>query len=225
MDSKGNAMQEIWQDAKYRVLANAEISDALDFFGLPGSAHGLSGVTGTFRFFGPAYTLRFAPVDKQDPGTVGDFIDDVLPGQVIVLDNGGRTDCTVWGGILSQIARSRGIAGTVIHGVCRDVEEAVECGYPIFSRGTFMRTGKDRVQVEAVNQSVSLGDVRVNKGDLVCGDRDGIVVVPASRIQEVLDKALAIHDTEQSIVDSVKSGLTLKQAREKLGYHQLQRSQ
>ena len=218
-------MQQIWQDAKYRVLANAEISDALDFFGLPGSAHGLSGVTGTFRFFGPAYTLRFAPVDKQDPGTVGDFIDDVLPGQVIVLDNGGRTDCTVWGGILSQIAQSRGIAGTVIHGVCRDVEEAVQCGYPIFSRGTFMRTGKDRVQVEAVNQSVSLGDVRVNKGDLVCGDRDGIVVVPASRIQEVLDKALAIHDTEQSIVDGVKSGLTLKQAREKLGYHQLQRSQ
>jgi regulator of RNase E activity RraA len=218
-------MQQIWQDAKYRVLANAEISDALDFFGLPGSAHGLSGVTGTFRFFGPAYTLRFAPVDKQDPGTVGDFIDDVLPGQVIVLDNGGRTDCTVWGGILSQIAQSRGIAGTVIHGVCRDVEEAVQCGYPIFSRGTFMRTGKDRVQVEAVNQSVSLGDVRVNKGDLVCGDRDGIVVVPASRIQEVLDKALAIHDTEQSIVDAVKSGLTLKQAREKLGYHQLQRSQ
>src|SRR5690606_8945964 len=101
-------MQQIWQDAKYRVLANAEVSDALDFFGLPGSAHGLSGVTGTFRFFGPAYTLRFAPVDKQDPGTVGDFIDDVLPGQVIVLDNGGRTDCTVWGGILSQIAQSRG---------------------------------------------------------------------------------------------------------------------
>src|SRR5690606_32569373 len=135
------------------------------------------------------------------------------------------TDCTVWGGILSQIAQAKGIAGTVINGVCRDVEEAVQCGYPIFSRGTFMRTGKDRVQVEAVNQSVSLGDVRVNAGDLVCGDRDGIVVVPASRIQQVLDKALEIHDTEQLIVDSVKSGLTLKQARQKLGYHQLQRSQ
>lgn len=218
-------MQQIWQETKYQVLANAEISDALDFFGLPGSAHGLVGVTDAYRFMGTAYTVRFAPLDKAKPGTVGDFIDDVQSGQVIVLDNGGRTDCTVWGGILSQIARSRDISGTVIHGVCRDVEEAVQCGYPIFSRGTFMRTGKDRVQVEAINESVSLGDIRVNPGDLVCADRDGIVVVPAGWIEKVLEKALDIHQAEQAIVASVKSGMTLKQAREQLGYHQLQRSQ
>ncbi len=218
-------MQQIWQENKYQVLANAEISDALDFFGLPGSAHGLVGVTNDYRFMGTAYTVRFAPLDGAKPGTVGDFIDDVQPGQVIVLDNGGRTDCTVWGGILSQIAQSRGIAGTVIHGVCRDVEEAVQCGYSIFSRGTFMRTGKDRVQVEAINESVSLGDVRVNPGDLVCADRDGIVVVPEGWIVKVLEKALDIHQAERSIVESVKSGMTLKQAREQQGYHQLQRSQ
>lgn len=218
-------MQQIWQETKYQTLANAEISDALDFFGLPGSAHGLVGVTDAHRFMGTAYTVRFAPLDKAKPGTVGDFIDDVQAGQVIVLDNGGRTDCTVWGGILSQIAQSHGISGTVIHGVCRDVEEAVNCGYPIFSRGMFMRTGKDRVQVEAINESVSLGDVRVNPGDLVCADRDGIVVVPAGWILKVLEKALDIHQAELSIIESVKSGMTLKQAREQLGYHKLQRSQ
>lgn len=218
-------MQAIWQEAKYQILSNAEISDALDFFGLPGSAHGLTGVTGNFRLWGTAFTVRFAPLDRQKPGTVGDFIDDVQAGQVIVLDNGGRTDCTVWGGILSQIAQSRQIGGTVIHGVCRDVEEAVQCGYPIFSRGSFMRTGKDRVQVEAINESVSLGDVRVNPGDLLCGDRDGIVVVPAHRLEEILDKALEIHHAEQAIVNCVKDGMTLKQAREKLGYHKLQRTQ
>ncbi len=218
-------MQQIWQQFKYQVLSNAEISDALDFLRLPGSAHGLASVTGNFRLWGTAYTVRFAPLDRQQPGTVGDFIDDVQAGQVVVLDNGGRTDCTVWGGILSEIAKARQICGTVINGVCRDVEEAVQCGYPIFSRGAFMRTGKDRVQVEAINESVSLGDVRVNPGDLLCGDRDGVVVVPANRIEEVLDKALEIHNAEQAIVDYVKGGMTLKQAREKLGYHTLQRTQ
>lgn len=216
-------MSEFWKDPKYQALSNAEISDALDYLGLPGSAHGIARITSTARIMGPAFTVRFAPVNKEQPGTVGDFIDDVLPGQVIVLDNGGRTDCTVWGGILSQIAQVKGIAGTVINGVCRDTDEAVECGYPLFSRGAFMRTGKDRVQVESVNTSVSLGDVRVNTGDLIVGDRDGVVVIPLSQAQQVLDQALKIHEAEKAILAQVNAGATLKQARETLGYHTLQR--
>ena len=186
-----------WSAPEYRALSNAEISDALDALGLPGSVHGVAGVTGDHRMLGVAYTVRFAPLDHARPGTVGDFIEDVAPGQFVVLDNGGRTDCTVWGGILSQVASAKGIAGTVIHGVCRDSAEAVECGYPIFSRGTFMRTGKDRVQVEAVGGSVSLGDVRVNPGDLISGDRDGVVVIPADRAREILERARAIHEAEK----------------------------
>jgi 4-hydroxy-4-methyl-2-oxoglutarate aldolase len=214
-----------WQAPEYRELSNAEISDALDAMGLPGSAHGLAGVTGAQRIFGPAYTVRFAPVDILKPGTVGDFIDEVAPGHVIVLDNGGRTDCTVWGGILSRIARARGVAGTVINGVCRDSAEAVECDYAIYSRGVFMRTGKDRVQVEAIGAGVSLGDVRVNPGDFVSGDRDGIVVIPAARAREVLDRAVAIREAENAIVALTQSGKTLAQARQELGYHALQRKQ
>lgn len=214
---------ESWRDPKYKVLSNAEISDALDFLGLPGSALGLSAVTGAHRIMGSAFTVRFAPVDSGNVGTVGDFIDDVREGDVIVLDNAGRTDCTVWGGILSQIAQYKNIAGTVINGVCRDSDEAIECSYPIFSRGVFMRTGKDRVQVEAVGGSVSLGDVRVSAGDIVVGDRDGIVVIPQARAMEVLDRALATHLAEKDILKAVMEGSTLKAAREKLGYHTLQR--
>lgn len=217
--------KEWWRDPAYQDLSNAEISDALDALGLPGSAQGLAGVTGSQRILGPAFTVRFEPLDDAQPGTVGDFIDDVAPGQVIVLDNGARTDCTVWGGILSQIASEKGIAGTVINGVCRDSHEAVECGYPIFSRGVFMRTGKDRVQVDEVGGSVSLGDVRVNPGDLVSGDRDGIVVVPAARAREVLDRAVKIRNAEIEIIALTRSGMTLAQARQQIGYHALQRKQ
>lgn len=214
-----------WQDPKYKELSTAEISDALDFFGLPGSAHGLACVTGDHKIMGRAFTVRFAPVDPLNVGTVGDFIDDVKDTELIVLDNEGRTDCTVWGGILSQIAERKSLRGTVIHGVCRDSHEAVDCGYPIFSRGTFMRTGKDRVQVEEVGGAVSLGNVRVNPGDLLVGDRDGVVVVPFSRTIEVLERAVETRQAELDIVKATESGGSLRAARVALGYHTLQRKQ
>lgn len=214
-----------WQDPKYKELSTAEISDALDFFGLPGSAHGLGCVTGDHKIMGRAFTVRFAPVDPLNVGTVGDFIDDVSNTEIIVLDNEGRTDCTVWGGILSQIAKHKNLRGTVIHGVCRDSHEAVDCGYPIFSRGTFMRTGKDRVQVEEVGGAVSLGNVRVNPGDLLVGDRDGIVVIPFGKATEVLERAVKTRQAELDIIKATESGNSLRAARVALGYHTLQRKQ
>src|SRR6201999_291503 len=120
------------------------VSDALDKLGLPGSTNGILPLTHTFKICGRAVTLRYGPVGTGG-GTVGDYIDDVAPGDVIVIDNAGRTDCTVWGDIMTQYAGLRKIAGTVIDGVCRDVGKALADEYPMFSRGRFMRTGKDRV--------------------------------------------------------------------------------
>ncbi|ARP85352.1 RraA family protein [Bordetella genomosp. 9] len=206
----------------YAELSTAEVSDALDRLGLPGSALGIASVSAAQRLLGRAYTVRYAPADVQ-PGTVGDYIDDVPAGAVVVLDNGGRTDCTVWGGILTEVASRRGIAGTVINGVCRDADAAAQFSYPLFSRGRFMRTGKDRVQVDEVNGDVSLGDVRVRPGDILLGDGDGVVVVPQAREDEVLALALRTRDAEQAIVDSVRAGMSLTQARQAHGYHTLQR--
>lgn len=162
-------------------LSTAEISDALDALRLPGSALGVGHIAGDKRIFGPAFTVRYGPVDLATPGTVGDYLDDTPNGAVVVIDNAGRTDCTVWGGILSRTGAHRGIAGTVINGVCRDTAEADAVGYPLYALGRFMRTGKDRVQVEAVNEPISLGDVRVAPGDIIVADQDGVVVVPAAR--------------------------------------------
>lgn len=207
-----------------RSLSTAEVSDALDFFDLPGSALGIRPVAGPAKLFGQAFTIRFAPIDRLQPGTVGDFIDRVLPGSVVVLDNGGRLDCTVWGGILSQLAAQKRIGGTAINGVCRDTAEADEAGYPLYACGKFMRTGKDRVQVEAYEQPVTLGDVRVCNGDLVIGDADGIVVVPHWRMQEVLTKALETRVIEAQILEAALAGMPLSESRKKYGYHRLQRS-
>jgi len=171
---------------------------------------------------GPAFTVKYVPATTP-PGTVGDFVDDVAEGDVVVIDNDGRTDCTVWGDIMTQYAGARRFAGTVIDGVCRDVARALGDGYPMFTRGRFMRTGKDRVQVEAVNVTISVGQARVGPRDIVVADANGVVVVPREHARAVAKRAREIEAVEHQIRGEIERGKSLKEAREALGYHNLQR--
>src|SRR5712692_3512408 len=120
-------------------LDTATLSDALDRQGLNGQCYKIKPRSSEFRMTGRAWTLKYGPAGSP-PGTVGDYIDDVAPGSVIVLDNGGRENATVWGDILTWVAHMRGIAGTVIDGACRDTHLSLEVGYPIYSRSYSMRT-------------------------------------------------------------------------------------
>ena len=202
-------------------MDTASISDAMDKLGIPCGLLGIQAVIPGQRIFGEAFTVHYIPCG-MDKGTVGDFIDDVQPGQVVVIDNGGRTYCTVWGDIMTFTAKTKGIAGTVIDGVCRDVDGIRKLGYPIYTKGKYMVTGKERVQVDAVNIPVAISGVQVRPGDLIIGDESGVVCVPAEKAEEVLTIAKHIEETEQKIIAEVKNGSTLKDARKKLGYHSLQ---
>lgn len=207
---------------RLKELGTATISDALDRLGLPGSAHGVAPLQNGTRMAGPAYTVRYVPAG--DPvGTVGDYVDDVPEGGVVVLDNQGRTDCTVWGDILTTYAHLHQIAGTAIWGVCRDTRVPLQLGYPMFSAGRFMRTGKDRVEVADVQVPVALGDVQVRPGDIIVGDDDGIVVIPSHRFDEVFTLADEVGSTEDDIMNAVEDGARIADARAKYGYHTLQR--
>jgi regulator of RNase E activity RraA len=209
--------------ALFEGLDTPGVSDALDKLGLPGQCLGVTPLDNYNKVIvGPAFTVQYVSASVP-PGTVGDFIEDVLPGDVVVIDNGGRTDCTVWGDIMTQYAGSRQIAATVIDGVCRDVNKALGDGYPIFSKGRFMRTGKDRVQVQSVNQPVSVGTARVCARDIVVADANGVVIVPRARAAEVAACARQIESVEADIRALIAQGKTLKEARTVLGYHSLQR--
>ncbi len=208
----------------FRSLETASVSDALDRLRLPGSALGIAPLWPGQRMAGRAFTVRYVPAGATK-GTVGDYIDDMTAGQVAVLDNAGRLYCTVWGDILTALARAKGLAGTAIFGVCRDTAKARELGYPIYSSGRFMRTGKDRVEVAEVGAPVSLGDVQVRAGDLVLGDDDGVVVVPRAHEERVLEAARAIGATEDRILDEALKGTPLGEARRRHGYHVLQRGE
>jgi regulator of RNase E activity RraA len=209
--------------ALFEGLDTPGVSDALDKLGLPGQCLGVAPLDNYSKVIvGPAVTVQYVSASVP-PGTVGDFIEDVAPGDVVVIDNGGRTDCTVWGDIMTQYAGTRQIAATVIDGVCRDVNKALGDGYPIFSKGRFMRTGKDRVQVQSVNQPVSIGTARVSARDIVVADANGVVIVPRARAAEVAACARQIESIEADIRALITQGKTLKEARAALGYHSLQR--
>lgn len=212
-------------DASVRRAASldtATLSDALDRCGIVGQCTKIRPRAPSFRLAGRAFTLMYGPATSP-PGTVGDYIDDVPPGSVVVLDNGGREDVTVWGDILTEIAHRRGLAGTVIHGICRDVSLCLELGYPVFSRDHWMRTGKDRVQLVSTGTPVTAGDVRVCAGDLVRGDADGVISIPCKHEQRVLDMAEQIERAESRIRAAVRAGMRLDEARKQFHYHELQR--
>ena len=200
----------------------ASLSDAMDKLRIPGQCLGIKPRDHGFVMAGRAFTLNYDPLDTTDPGTVGDFIDDIPEGAVCVIDNDGREDMTVWGDIMTMVAHTKGIAGTVIDGPCRDVHLCLELGYPIYSRSYSMRTGKDRVQIRDTNVPVSIGGVMVRPGDIVVGGADGVVAMPKEREDEILDLAEEIERVEDLIRGAVKDGKTLREARKVHAYHSLQ---
>ncbi len=204
-----------------KKMDTASISDAMDKLGIPCGLLGIQAVVEGKKICGEAFTVHYIPCGVEK-GNVGDFIDDVLPGQVVVIDNSGRNYCTVWGDIMTYTAKTKGIEGTVIDGVCRDVNGIKELGYGIYTKGKYMVTGKERVTVDKVNVAVSISGVQVRPNDIILGDDSGVVCIPKERAYEVLEIAKHIEEVEQSIILEVKNGSKLKEAREKLGYHNLQ---
>jgi 4-hydroxy-4-methyl-2-oxoglutarate aldolase len=119
-----------------------------------------------------------------------------------------------------MVASYRGLAGTVIDGLYRDSALSRELSYPVFARGCYMCTGKDRVQMVGLQVRVALGQVRVGSGDI--GDGDAVVVVSRERESEVLETVRFIEEATERIREQIARGVRLDEARQQLGYHNLQ---
>lgn len=191
-------------------MSSAIISDAMDSLGIHGTLHGMKQQVAGARMCGLAFTAKYtlAPVAL---GRFADFMDDIPAGAVVAIDNGGRTDVSVWGDTLSLFASVHGFAGTVIDGVCRDIDGTRAVGYPMFSRDLYMRTGKGRVGVESTQAPIRICEVDVHPGDLIFGDETGVVVVPKDRIEEVLVVARGIVRRDDAWEAAIRAGLPMAQ--------------
>ncbi|MCQ4045267.1 RraA family protein [Streptantibioticus rubrisoli] len=206
----------------FRAHGTSAVSDALDLLdrgetGLPG----LRRISGEGVVAGPVFTVRYETVAPGNPGPAGEFIDDVPPGAVVVVANDGRTDRTVWGDLLTLTAVRGQVAGTVIDGVCRDVAAIRESGYPLWSGGSYMKSGKHRVRLTAVQRSVRVCGVRIAPGDVLVGDDAGCLVVPAQVLDRTAEQVRRVAAAEQAIRADIAAGLPLGTARERHGYNAL----
>jgi regulator of RNase E activity RraA len=145
-------------------------------------------------------------------------IEQAQEGDVIVIDNGGRLDTSCWGGILATAARLKGIAGVVIDGACRDVDECLEAGFPVYARGAVVAPARGRIMEEATNVAVQFTGVRVDPGDIVVGDRSGVVIIPLQRAKEVLARAEALLLREEQMIADLNAGLSIVEVDAKYQY-------
>lgn len=183
----------------FRDVTTASVSDALESLGLPG--HLSSGIRQIVpgKLVGPAVTVREVPTTTNEAPTHAlHLIDNSPPGSVICIDAGGVTDVAVWGGLMSAGAVVNGIAGAVLDGAVRDVEEIRRDHHlPIYARGASPGTTIGRYRTVSANEPIVCGGVTVNPGDLIVADSDGVVCVPASRVDEVLAAARDIETRER----------------------------
>ncbi|MFC5571151.1 RraA family protein [Lysobacter yangpyeongensis] len=214
-----NAKHVEWKQ-RLLQLDTAAVSDAMDSLGINRALFGIAPRVEGAKLAGPAYTVMYEPISETPAAfqNAANYIDDVPAGHVVVIDNGGNTACTNWGDILTRKAVQQQLAGTVINGSARDIETIRALGYPLFTRGIYMVSGKNRVRLKATNVPVEIAGVRIQPGDWLFADDNGVVVVAAERLDEVIARAENVHATEQGIVQAIGAGESLVAARESHGY-------
>jgi 4-hydroxy-4-methyl-2-oxoglutarate aldolase len=134
------------------------------------------------------------------------------PGDVLVVYTSGVYEHGYWGEVMTTAAKARGLAGLVIDGSVRDADLLEQIGFPVFSRGRSIRgTGKDYGAIGWINEPVMIGNVTVSAGDLIVGDRDGVVAIPRARAAEVVEKAAKREADEAAICKRIAAGETTMQ--------------
>jgi 4-hydroxy-4-methyl-2-oxoglutarate aldolase len=154
---------------------------------------------------GPALTVDCRPGDNL---AIQYAVTVAKPGDVLVVDAKGYTEGGAWGDLLTLAAQQAGIAGLVIDGSVRDIRSIVEMGFPVFSRAVSIK-GTDKNQPGTVGKPIVCSGVSIHTGDIIVGDADGVVAVPAERALEVLDLAEKRERTEEQTRREIRKGRTL----------------
>ena len=199
---------------------SAAVSDALRSLSRPFQAMegGFAPLSMEHRLAGPAFTVRCYPGATWALEKALEF---ASPGDVLVVDAGGRPDLIIMGSLMSQRAKSRGIAGIVVDGAVRDVEEILDIDLPVFTRYVCPRAGT-HAEIGEWQTTICCGRVPVNPEDWVVADRSGITIVPSKLYEEVAAEAAMIFEREIRMAELLRAGETLAaaaaMARQEMGH-------
>lgn len=163
---------------------------------------GLKPLDPASRLVGPAFTVDTRPADNL---MLHYALLKAKPGDVLVVDAKGFVEAGPWGDVLTAAAQRIGIAGLVIHGAVRDAEAIVATGFPVFCRALSIKSTA-KAQAGRVQVPVCIGDVVIRPGDLLVGDRDGLVVVDPVEATDVVEAARAREVKEQGFREAIARG-------------------
>jgi regulator of RNase E activity RraA len=190
------------------------VSDALDKLGLPGAVTGIHRLTTTRRISGRVLTVKLEPDDGRPAASrhlSTAAVEAAQPGDVIVIEQRTGIDAAGWGGNLSLGARLRGVAGVVVEGSTRDVDEARDYDFPVFARDHTARTARGRIVETATNVPIVVGGVTVSPGDYVVADGSAVVFIAAADLERVLTAAEAIVERERQMAAALRAGTAISQ--------------
>lgn len=205
----------------FRRVATASVADAVDKIcgkkGFLDSA--IVPRTSERKIAGPAVTVLEERTTEVVPPTHAlELIDEAEAGSIVVISIGGDAEVAIWGGLMTAGAIANGLEAAVLDGAVRDITEIKrDFGFPVFARSASPGTTLGRYKTVASMVPVTIGDVTINPGDLVVGDIDGVVVVPADKAEEVLKMSQEIDEREAEQAKLIISSSSLKEGLAKYG--------
>jgi 4-hydroxy-4-methyl-2-oxoglutarate aldolase len=209
------------------TLFTAVVGDVLDKMGrrrqfLP---QAISPLKPDMKIVGRAMPVLEADIfddDAHSPGRSKPFglmleaLDDLRAGEVYVA-TGGSLRYAFWGELMSTRARCLGAAGAVLDGFVRDAGGIEALGFPTFSRGLYAQDQGPRGKVIDFRVAIEIGGVRIRPGDLIFGDREGVLVIPAEIEAEAVEAALAKASTENKVATAIRAGMGAREAFDTFG--------
>ena len=172
------------QIEQLRGIPPATIGHMLDFGFMAGDLRPIGRKPG-FTLCGPAVTVRTSALDSA---VVHHAIDVAEPGDVLVIDRNGDEKHACWGELTSLAAKLRGLSGTIIDGPATDIPEIWEMEYLTFCRGVAPITSRSTGDSGEINTVINCGGVAISPGDIILADDNGILVIPADRVEEVISR-------------------------------------
>jgi len=193
---------------RLRRLDACAVSDALDRLGLEGAVSGIAPRSITRRIAGRARTVALGPAGGATAPRhlCTAAIEAADTGDVIVVEQRTGIEAAGWGGILSIGAAAKGVAGVIVDGPARDIDEAAEIGFPVYARSVTTRTARGRIIEVSSGAPITIGGIAVEEGDYVIADGSGVVFIKAGDAARVIEAAAQIAAREAAMAKAARAG-------------------
>jgi 4-hydroxy-4-methyl-2-oxoglutarate aldolase len=194
-------------------LDSCAVSDALDKLGLKGSVTGIERYSTDRRIAGRVVTVTLGPAEGRSNTRhlCTAAIEAAQAGDVIVVEQRTGIDAASWGGNLALGAKMRGVAGVIVEGPARDLDDCRKLDFTVYARSHTARTARGRIVEVATNEPITVGDVMVTPGDYVLADASAVVFVQASEIERVVEAAESIMAREEAMAQALREGQPISQ--------------